>query len=105
LTHHRNPNEMPKRTPKITKKSQKSQLKRERTTVLLTSKIMSLRMTLLRKKSTARLMEKKATPKNNPEVNPWKEGKKTTEDTPVIMHTKIIRVRAFLKEGRKNKDA
>jgi hypothetical protein len=105
LTHHRKPNETPNTTPNMTKKSQNNQLKRERTTVLLKSKIASLRIILLRKKSTARLIEKKATPKNRPKVNPWKEGKKATEDMPAMMHTEAIRTRDFLKEGRKNKDA
>ena len=60
LTHHRKPKDTPKTTPNMTKKSQKSQLKRERTTVLLRSKMASLRTILLRKKSAAMVMKKKA---------------------------------------------
>ena len=105
LTHHRKPIEIPKTTPNITKKSQKDQLKRERTTVLLRLKITSLRINLLTKKSTARVIEKKAIPKDNPKVNPWSEGKKAIVDRPAMMHTEASRVRVFLKEGRKKRDA
>jgi hypothetical protein len=105
LTHHKNPNVAPKTTPRMRKRNQKTQLKRERTTVRLSTKIGSLRMILLRKKSIMKLTAKSAAPRRSPLVKPWIEGKNMVVETPVIRHIAAIAARAFLKDGKKNRDA
>jgi hypothetical protein len=93
----------PNPAPKRRKASQKIQLKRDRTTVLLRTKIGSLRTTKLRKKSTAIVVKKSAAPISSAVAGHWGEGR-TDEEKPATKQRTAITMIAFVNDGRKNSD-
>jgi hypothetical protein len=103
LAHQIEPKTTLKPVPIMMKINQKTQLKRERTNILLRTKRASLRITLLTTKSTPKVTAKRAVPNKSPLTNPFDE-EKTSEDSPVTIQMAAMATIVCDSEGRKNRD-
>src|SRR3989337_2112779 len=106
LIHNDGPNATPNTTPGMMKASQRTQQKRERATVLRTTKIGSfLKTRLLTTQSKNRVKTNREMPKKRPQTNPSNDGKRASVERPTIqIHKKPTAARAFLNDGRKKSD-
>src|SRR3990170_1881316 len=104
LTHHATPNIAPTMTPKAMKKNQKIHPNSERTTVLLKTKMGSPSINLLKIQSKSKFTAKRVMPSKRPLANPSRVGKRKTVEIPAVTQIVATTSRAFLNDGRKNKD-